>query len=78
MFNKVWFTIKESAAYLTTSTRSLYRYISDPVEPLTHSYIGKQLRIHKSDLDSWLWHKKPYHKLTRPQKDAIRERNTYE
>ena len=78
MINKVWFTTKESAEYLATSTRSIYRYIKHPVEPLTHNYIGKQIRIHKSDLDAWLWYRKPYHKLKRSHKDAIRERNNYE
>ena len=78
MINKVWFNIKESAEYLVTSTRSIYRFINHPVEPLIHNYIGKQIRIHKSDLDAWLWFKKPYDKLTRPQKDTIRERNNYE
>ena len=78
MQTKVWFTIKESASYLATSTRTIYRYLTDPVEPITHSYLGKQIRIHKSDLDAWLWYKKPYHKLNRTQKGSIRERNDYE
>ena len=78
MLSKVWFTIKDAAKYLSTSTRTLYRYINDPIRPLTHIYFGKQLRIHKSDLDAYLWYKKPYRKLTRVQKSEIKERNSYE
>ena len=48
MINK-FVTVKESAEYLATSTRSIYRFINNPVE--LNNYIGKQIRIHKSDLD---------------------------
>jgi len=74
---KAWLNIKDASAYISTSTRSLRRYVNDPIEPIPHSYLGNQLRFHKSDLDSWLWFKKPYHKLTNPQKEMIIERSNY-
>ncbi len=79
MTQKVWFTIKESADYLATSTRSIYRFLNHPLEPLHYANLGdRHMRIHKSDLDAWLWYRKPYHLLKRSQKDAIKERNSYE
>ena len=67
-----YYNKKEASIYLRISSRSIYRFIKDPISPLPHHYVGNQLRFHKKDLDSWLRFKKPYKKLMRHQQEEVK------
>ncbi len=65
-------------SYLGTSESTLRRHIKDPIEPMPHTTYRGHLRFHISDLNSYLWFKKPFKKLTRSQKEELKERKEYE
>lgn len=67
-----WLTISESAMYLKYSERHLRRLITKG--NLKYSKLPNGgVRIHKSDLDSYVLFGLPFKKLTTPQKDSIYE-----
>ena len=70
--NSPWFDVSNASEYLKVSDRSIRRYISKGKIKSYQTPTGG-VRLHQSDLDSFVMYGKPYKKLTRPQKESIKE-----
>jgi len=62
----------EAAEYIEVSYRTLQRYIKDGN---LKSYVTPSgiIRINQNDIDAWVMFGKSFKKLTRPQKEQLRE-----
>ena len=71
-YDNQWLTgIPMIAAYLgfgKTKTTELIRS-----ESLKSYRVGKKIMIRKADIDSFIMFEKPFHKLTRPQKEIVNQ-----
>ena len=67
-----WRTVSEAAKYICVSRRTIQRYLKEGTlkSHLTPSGI---IRINQNDIDAWVMFGVPFRKLTRPQKDQLRE-----
>jgi excisionase family DNA binding protein len=65
-----WLSVKTGAVYLGYSERHLRRIISTG-KLKSYKIPTGGIRIHRSDLDAFIMFKKPFNKLTRPQKELI-------
>jgi len=67
-----WRTMTEAAEYIEVSYRTLQRYIKDGN---LKSYVTPSgiIRINQNDIDAWVMFGKSFKKLTRPQKEQLRE-----
>ena len=68
-----WFTVKEAAEYLRSSERQIRRYIDENHLKANRLPTGS-IRIHISDLDSFIMYGKKSDKLTRPQRDILNDK----
>ena len=68
-----WFTVKEAAEYLRSSERQIRRYIDDKHLKANRLPTGS-IRVHISDLDSFIMYGKKSDKLTRPQRDILNDK----
>lgn len=65
-----WCTVKETAAYLKMSNRSIRRYITNGLIKIYKLPTGG-VRIRKADIDSLVMYGKPFKKLTTTQRKQI-------
>ena len=65
-----WYSVNGAADYLKVSDRSLRRYIKAG-QIKSYKTPTQGVRLHRSDLESFIMFGKPFNKLTRPQKESI-------
>jgi len=67
-----WRTVSEAADYMGVSYRTMQRYIK---KGILNSHIAPSgiIRINQNDIDAWLMFGRAFRKLTRPQKEQLRE-----
>ena len=68
-----WFTVKEAAEYLRSSERQIRRYIDDNHLKANRLPTGS-IRVHISDIDSFIMYGKKSDKLTRSQRDILNDK----
>lgn len=67
-----WRTVSEVAKQLGVTERTVRRYY-DWGKLKSHKTLSGSIRINQNDIDAWIMFKRPFRKLTRPQKEQLKE-----
>jgi|AP59_1055472.scaffolds.fasta_scaffold264340_1 excisionase family DNA binding protein len=70
---KVWYSVKEAARFLGVGVRTIHRLIKSD-NPIPYCRIGKQIRFNISDLEAWMFFKKPYRRLSKRERNQLKDR----